>query len=59
MLLEAQLPVMPGLARLLLLILQLLRDGKMVSTNLDYAIIGHVMNTVPIRWEKDGLPDAS
>lgn len=25
------------------------KDGKMVSSNLDYAIIGHVMNTVPIR----------
>ena len=26
------------------------KDGALVNTNLDYAIIGHVMHTVPIRW---------
>ena len=25
------------------------KDGALVNTNLDYAIIGHVMHTVPIR----------
>ena len=27
------------------------KDGALVNTNLDYAIIGHVMHTVPIRWQ--------
>ena len=27
-------------------------DNKMVAQNIDYALIGHVMNTVPIRSER-------
>ena len=34
------------------------KDGALVNTNLDYAIIGHVMHTVPIRWQFEFISTA-